>query len=675
MTAVVTIDGVTALRGPTRWDLVYGIQPAAGTYQIHRANLDQISTQPMAVTVRIEHPSVEPTVVGRLSLVSAAPTGHPDVISVTVADERYWLGRRWHAAVYNLRKRSGVRRRLRQEGDRIEVSTIADDVTFAPWSLKGGTIAWSAASVLGDVLSSVWTGSWTQETTTSVPIESLEIDDPGDAALARILRVYGSAEVFVRLNGQMVVRDRADGSEATLSLGPPLVGPSVGTVTVSTSPVKVRVLFTREPEVRVELVEEIPSTVRNSLERRAENVAPTPDPTTLVSGVQVPTGVYRNLKALLAAWNASLEPGQTVPITLTKILETWFVPGVFEAMIQGIGLQPSAVLARRMGTIRSHLRQTFQLHTSLLDRISDWFPRRAALLDSETQTFAPSLVYADWSVWYSIRGLAREGTARTRLHDNFDGYAALLADAKVAPATVNAVDRELGVLRLDWQPDPLGDTVVVAPGKASNAGKADPRQARAGLAGILKSNATLDAGWTGATVITVRPAAPNSVDRFHAIEVDHTRASEVLKKEIPAGESPAFTIHVNPSLVTARYAWQDDEADQIERILGGDLSGASGGIALRPVNEDDLQAVAEAYAAAIYAKTKPLRVGSHTQLLDPSLEPTGSAARVSHGIEPDGTPTTTVTYSPAGPDYDFVAYLPDGVRRRVLGLVDRGASS
>jgi len=208
VSADVTIDGVPALSGPARWDLVYGIQPATASYTILRSRLSEVSTVPNGVTVRIGHPSVGVQEVKRLSLIDASPTGHPDVVSVRVADQRYWLNRRWHAGVYNWRRRSGVRRRLRQEGDRIEVSTIADDVTFAPWSLKNGTTAWSAASVLDEVLSSVWSGDWIKEATTNVPVESLEIDAQGDAALAQILSLYGSAEVFVRPSGQLVVRDR-----------------------------------------------------------------------------------------------------------------------------------------------------------------------------------------------------------------------------------------------------------------------------------------------------------------------------------------------------------------------------------------------------------------------------------------------------------------------------------
>ena len=714
MGTVATLGGFPVLgREVASWALTDGVRPNRQAFELlaehAQALLDAQAgfddPQQPGPGVRFEW-TIEggPTQrIERLYPIAVAPTDLPQTLMVVVVDRRFWWSYIGVARAYNVRRKVG-QRYLYQEGAPLDLQQLTDYVKYAPWSLRnfaaGTGEAWTARTALEDVLDVVTGGGYRFDESfkRDVPIEGLQLKGPGDDELQRTLAFVGGVGIALEPDGTVVIRDARDGREAQIV---PALTPLVGTelpARVShrlTRPRKVRVAFQRNLEMRFDSKPELTTTqasqatqqrVQYEDTRTIENVAATCDVVTVLSdGRRVAPGTWVRLDELLTAWGSSKNAvaGQRVPLTADLIRSTYFYPGLIQGMVAGLGTDASEVLAMRIATARYHWRRTWQLGSKVLDRIASLSAERVGALDYVTRKGAQAPAYLDWTEHYSVRGAFEafgHAPEQFALFKSLTGYAALLQNAKRAPFTVTIKDADQGVFHIDPANDPLGRRSY-APGRACGpAGDADPApvaDARNGLAGgtgtILSSFAGLVSGFQVAVVLTVTAGAPNDEARFHFVEVTPEQAGAKLGLDLGPCDGPVMDVQVDPALIPARQEWNDDQADAIQGAIGipyGDPT------SLVPQNHGDLAEVALACACQVYAGEVDRVEGSVVGAFNPTVRPIGSVGRVVHALAPNGVATTTVDLPSERPGLNFLAYLNEGTRRRILGLVDpRGIHS
>lgn len=678
--------------GRVGWSLISGTDPHIRTFEMEAGAAQRVLAQTRSgqtLELSIEVPGRVPLKIQKLYALSGGPSAaHPQILEVLVADRRWLLPRLYVERVYNLRRRTGERRILR-EGDAPEqLAQVVDDVHFAAWSLfprDNPTTRWSARNIVADVLERLVPGDWEIAPSLSreIDVEGLLISDPGPAALRRALGLLPGADVYVNETGKYVVYDRRDGGEETVlgNADPPISGPLLtrkSDLRLS-RPKRVRVRTVPELELRLDSRSEGGTVTEDT--REIENVLPVPDfQLTMADGRIVPQGSWERVDDVLTAWTNDVRPGQTVVLSHDIIQRAWFNGGFFQAFVQLAGIEPDLILARRVAAIYEHYRQTWRVDRRMMDRIASLQAVRVGILDAETATRAPAVVYGDWTVIYTLRGGVSEQTRQlSRFADTFDGYATSLADARIAPAVVSILDPEQGIIQFAYELDPHARLAQVAPGKALGRSAADnelpvadPREERQGGRGLLASHLRLESAHQVATILTIVPGAPNDERRLHEEIVEPAEAFKALGIDsAPPCDGPEWEIRIGAQLETARFAWRDDNAAAVEDLLG--LTGSNPGGTARlgePVNKDRLRALAVANAAALYARFVDRHEGELHTALSPGIRPTGSIAAVTHTLDPNSGATTEAILPTEVDAEDPIALMPESIRRQILGLVD-----
>jgi hypothetical protein len=637
------------------------------------------------------------------------PSGLPQYLGVEVADRRIWWDYNHLSRAYNIR-RSGSPRLLNESGQPDVLGVLVNDVLYAKWSLKSSGDPWTAREVLEDVLGPlVQDGKYRIEVDRQIDVEGLEVDDPGSSALARVLGYLAGASVSVDEAGTVVVRDARDGQEELLveaAKDHAYVGGGLPVFASHrlTRPREVRVFFTREMEIRFSFAEaeELDSSQHVTVSanrarldlRSVENVAAVPDLRLNVPGAATPVfqGAWLPLQSCIAAWQADQQAGQAFDITADNLRTWYFNPGVFQALVQG-GTEPSAVLQGRIMAAMASFRRQYRIPTVYLDRISDLRASRVSIRDFERGARAGSPVFQDWTVLYSIRG-AVANPLGYRSADVFTGYAELLKDGRVSPFRVKILDHDQGVFEVEPAIDPRAGVAAIAPGRAVGPSAtdgqipmSDPREAREGGLGILANEIRLTttsgsrggiSGFKMSTILTVIPAAPNLEARFHVETVKPQEAVAALNSagvggDIGPCDGPVLELRVNPSLLTAKFEWDDNKADEFDGALG--VNPRASPELGQPANFDFVRRLAIAVAASAYAAHVDRYEGSITTALNPSFRPLGSASQVTHSLAPDGVARTSVLLPAEPQGVDVLALLPAGARRQLLGLVEIGRAS
>jgi hypothetical protein len=116
--------------------------------------------------------------------------------------------------------------------------------------------------------------------------------------------------------------------------------------------------------------------------------------------------------------------------------------------------------------------------------------------------------------------------------------------------------------------------------------------------------------------------------------------------------------------MTARFMWSDAYASQIEAAFG---VGGLEEVDLEPllVNGDDVENMAKAIAAEVYASFTNRWQGGMMTMVNPDVEPKGNLLEVAHTVESDGTPHTSFTLPAERARRDAWANLDANTRRIV----------
>jgi hypothetical protein len=661
--------------GNVGWTLTTGPSAFMRSFEIHKSYVPAATNPPTGGALKFK--SVTGTVeIKGIDIISVMSGSTPMTRSVLVADKR-WLWRRKHIArSYNVRRRTGQTANInpKKAGQKSEIPLIKPVITYTEWSLNNGK-PWTPQEVLEDILDTLVPKGYRIGTLAhQLDIEGLELYDSGTYALNRVLRYMPGAKLWVDINGLVRVTSAIDGSElgAFNGAGPAIVGTGYPVIMDNrfSRPSKINVLFTRVFELRFDYDEDDdekqPVTEpKNPREGpRLENVVPLPDLSLEVAGRDLTRGTYVEMNEFLKAIKGTQSEGLK-DITQAVLRRHACTSFGWLARLYGKDIgAPDLVWRQRIGAIRKAWRIMFRIRRQWKDRIRSVRAIRAAVIDIETGTRAPSEAYMPYIMRPTYRTLAKTAQGeKTDAVFQVDGYADRLEDGEVAPASIRVVDEDNGVLTCKLFTDAWGESDFLLPGSTSTVTSQSGGNARA-----LFHQITLDSGFKMAVVLSCIQAAPNDETRLHKETVTPEQAATVLGRPVGICEGPEWTIQIKASLDVARFRWDEDLKESIHRsFFDGETGQALDDLM---VNRKYIRDLAYASAARIYERMLDRVEGSKGTGLNPAIEPLGSISAVSHTVAEDGSAFSFLSAPPEIRGPELFAFLPQSTRRALERMVE-----
>lgn len=719
MTTNATLDGFPLdASSPIGWTFLPGTEPHRRLLTCAASVAEAIFSQatPGESVLTFDVPGHGLERIERLTVIGIGPTTDPSLATIEVADRRWLLRDRHVYGRFNVRRRTGERRRVGANLP-LAVQPINDDVAFAPWSING-SVRWEAGDLIARVLGRLLpAGEFLIRPLSlrSFPVEDLVLDGQAPGELRRLAGYFGGLiDYFVDADGTFVVYDRADESEqqivglagggrgtrvrGSVSSGPPsVVGPQLWRWVDRSieRPEEFRVLVSRLIELRLDGQDEIDGGAdrgeRGDLPLDLEMVLEVTDLELDIPAMdgkparKVLKGAWVTFREALAAWNVAGWP--TPPpmarrqLTLVDIRNKAMVPDSLYGTFAPPHLDEEGIYSARIGSILRNFRQTYRITRRWRDRMGEIFATRAELKDSENGTWAPSEAFADYSNILTRRGQEAFTGSATNGAIVVNRYAAgegvsiktsSVTSMRPASAVVAVVDQDQGIIRLNYALEQrIGERGVfysaTQPATIASANPAGP-VFQQGI-GLTKLTARHEVS----VVLSTTAVAPNDTRALHQVVVTPAEVEQFLGMTFGACRGPRAELRVPPSnrRAMARFAWDDARAAEIRLAFRfvdqdqGDPSTAFGD----PLNPDELHALALAACARHLIQRRDQIEGGLTTGWWPGIRPTGNAGPVTYTVDPDGSATTGIAFRRLELAEDFFSYLPDHVRQVVLGEV------
>lgn len=720
MTARATLGGKPLLdSAAVAWPLRYGSRPAMVTVEMAPLDATAVSTSGGPVELVIDpgggsnFGGGNPVRAQNLWVLNVQPGPDPFVSRVTIADRR-WMWSYGHILRrYNMRRRTGVKM-LTASNVQPAINSTAAQIAYWAWSLKNN-VPWTAKDVLEDVLKEVgdiekeYAGSAPPikidgriaKSVKGIPVEDLQVDDAGDQAVERILAYLPEAACYVDYDGSIVVTSRATGDEEGVlkAILPELVGDGHSDLVENAlvRPKEIHVLFTREVEVRFDFLENSSaSSTQTALvdERRMENVLPIPDYSLTVNSRTVARGTYLTMDQAFTAWG-------NLPI-IGKSMDHWMIQRAFIPHMDlwaAIGLAGERPNDRgelenwpgRIGAVQQHYRRTFRVNPRWTDRILSMRAYRVSTIDPQSGQRGPAPAFGDYSILYTQRSLWKN-IAQGQNGDyviNRTAYPSdgvLGADADLSPAEVSIPDSDQGIVHVDYKPNPVwGMNETILPGQvdqdsmpcADIGNRTRPISFDTVIGG--KQPPKLSSSFKLAVIVTCVPSSPNTDQQLHRVVIKPTDVSDSLPASQRTGLSeargPIMEVRIGAQVETARIAWIDSRATDIEKIFGvvagdPDLSGlvinegAEGG----GQTGASINAIAKAAAARIYASLVDRYEGGMAGYMNGQVRPAGWLPEVRHELRTNGEAVTVVEMPGEIPKLSLFGWLDSASRAAILRL-------
>lgn len=692
------LDGVPVLgHKPVSWSLTVGTRPdmhgfevtnaaaqnfhiaapPVGRATVSRDRGGQDAAGPVSLVVNGAH------FVG-LWVVQIEAGSVPESATVVVADRRIFWSRTHVHASYNVRRRTGDRRAVGDGSGQVENARIVDDVAYAPYSLNSGA-RWSPREMAIDVFAQIGVDvELPSGFGRGVEIQDAIFDHPGDVAIEYLLRYCGGGyQIAVDRFGAVRVFDTTRRSEQLT--GVPIVDGG-GDIFVTSKrfmrPRSVRVLFTREVELRFDFVEgrqsqtpskeAIATTPRDRSEtvddgrppRDMANVIPVPESGLEVNGRKVGLRQYVDIEEYLDALKDDRANASVPTLTLEELRRLFHSPSLLEHTYaitdQG---EYNEVWTRRIKAILQNWRITFRLNPVWRARLKSIKAMRVALIDPESGTRAPASAYAPYLRKPTIDGLIKKRAEGTRMLWQVGSYADRLSDAVAAPVDVTIKHEEWGIVRVFPLKDVFGYSEVMVPGEPENV----PRwQADSDVtAAVVWHMSKLKDDFKMAVVLTGIQGAPNNSSALHA--------ETVLPGEIDPGVAdvslgPVMEVRVDPGLATARFRWDDDFAEQIDAAFAKGEGDYPEDLI---INQTEVGTTARAIATEVYARLSDRLEGRTAYAFSPAFYPDGEFTSVEHVLTPEGTVYTIVTASPPVNMPSVWSYMPAGIQQTLRRIAQQ----
>jgi hypothetical protein len=662
-----------------------------------------------------------------LYVLHVGPGENPNIRRVTVADRR-WMWPMCHILRrVNIRRRVGFKR-LAAPNLPPELEDVAPKLWYAPYSIKdedaedAEEARWKLKDIFEDVLKEMkefesefsgasfsYSISSSIDGQKSLPIEQAEIDDTSDAALQRLLGYAAAGEVGLDKDGNVTIFSRADGGEGAEvdKLGPPIWGRGtiIPTDFSALRPSKITFLFTPEIEMRLKFEERGSATTTIQDDKKAlvvHNVIPIPDYQATIGGVEVCQGTYVRMEQYLAYLNSLGVPGTLGRLDF-DILNKAMVP--WNDLWGALGLagssSPNGDWSARIAAIQHHYRKTFRVERTVMDRLLDIRAYRVATIDPQSGQRAPAICYSDYAIIPSTRALFAQATSGADLSAvlNVVGWPVdgrIDTETRPAPATVSILDKDQGVIHVEYQIDPNRMAEQVLPSMIEINGDL-------GVAGLLPSrcgpsldltqagrahafNAVLNSEeWAKLTnshramfILTAIPAAPNTDKQLFRVEIKPDDVKDLLGGiSIGSCKGPEMEIRIGAGVETARVAWQDEREEDIRDALGLNGNDKEPEIEDLVINhkksgEDvgaSLLAISKAKAAAYWGALADRKTGVHVADMKSTVKPAGNIRGVEHEVSTDGETVTRLELPGEGVHVNLFSLLDNSARRAIMRLV------
>lgn len=706
----------------TGWSYTQGVRPHIRAFFVDDAaahaifNGGSFRTSTLKIdTAEAGYGSLE---VKGLTVLGIGPSGTFGVSSVAVADGRWFWRRKWFKRGYNVRRRSGDKRRL-SDGS-IAVATIDPDIKYHAWSLQGDVRPWSGIDVLRDVMDDVvgpaaWSFKMASGELGLPEVENLEVDARGDAAIAQVFRALGGGiGIYIDAEGEAVVFDRLDESEFDLvgqsrpvgqppggtkqrdaitvpggKLGPALTNARTWIIQDRRRerPSEVRVYFNSAVEFRVDSIEsEQPSVgtavlepVEFGVKLRMDWYLTAPEDATVDGESIVASTWVRGMGWV--EYLTTLTPPRAMPaFTLTTLRTGYLSPA---ALAYGSPLaDPTGLWLRRVQAPHNTFRRVYRIRSSLMDRLESIRAYRTAVLSRETGARGQGTVYADHCQWITWRWLEAGGELESsaalevlrNIYANASAFGGSIVgtpieDLRAAPARIGIIDEQLGIIELQYDVDFTGQVTRIVQSALISPPTNDPTSDNQWL-----QNGQFTADHEVSVVLSAVLGAPNGKEKLHRIDVKPEDVGVTA-----SAEGPIWELRVKDPKKVARFAWRDIRAESIKRFMSGTLekSGKGVGAFTGPArgwgfssltNQAHLRAAARAAAKSVYSHFADHVQGGHTASFAPLAEPSGTA-NISHHAGAGGV-TTTASFPANPPDRSPDSFLPPAIRRIIEGFVE-----
>lgn len=733
----ITLAGEPVLATTTaQWSLRPGVEPVVEEFDLRpasRAVLSRYLGRPEPVTLSYLGTSYE-----NLFVLREDPAANEHIYRVLVADRRYlWRFRHVHERI-NLRRRVGVKRRGAWDDrglvgvDRSALEQSAAAFTYRRWTVEPDTLMpYSPRQLLRRIMRLVDRDAKVtldpNVTDLQTPIEDLELDDPGNVAIQRMLSYLPGATVTVDPDGGVrfyfVPDDRDEALHGALS--PEIVGGghTIRLRDTLDRPSKIRVKFSWQVEMRFDFLDDAAGdedalkneTPKGSVTpRRLENVLEVPDHRlALPDGREVAQGTWLTFAEAWQAWIAQDPPTGSLGTALRDSVREAFIPdmGLWSALdlwgrFDRNGIESGRLRnwAARIAAVQQHYRTSFRLPKDWLDRVLHIHPYLVGTWDRVTGSRAAAVAYGGYAVRPAQKGFYLEGASGARdlfYAFNVPGYpgtnAPITSASKPSPAVVSVVDADQGILRLDYRVSRYGIEDMIWPSLLEGVPNRNPDDfGRSTVAW----NATFDE--TGDDV--PRLAASHAVAVLFTVTPATTILYEVVVEPrdvlglLPASvrdrigdtaHGPELDLRIGPGIESARVAWSDDP--DLRRVVEGlfypeniaelrdrpDQKDAVVSNRLRSLVTNDaeqaaigeraasLRNIALAAAASAWARWAERPIGTISGAYDGGLRLAGATADLAHTTSTEGVSTTRATFLPAVEPLSMFGLM-DGSTRRIL---------
>ncbi len=710
------------------WVLKDSTRPHAWTFVLEPAQVDKLVGNGLAPITLVQGDETY----RNLFAIQRVAAPLPQFAGVKVVDWRWFWTTRIYLGTFNQRRKTGVKRltdptNLQPD----EAMSTTPTISYAPFSLRDGTTAWTAPELLKLVFDSLketlpksagfvprlqFRGS-VEGVLAAIPIENLTLQGTRADALAQVMSYIPWCGVFIDPVGDVVIYRKSSGGERSIvvAAGPEKVGGGhiAWTTLDNLRPSKIRVCFLRALEVRFDY-EELDSASLSVDSRYLENVAPVPDYSISVGGETYAEGTWLTIQQLLTAWGNA--PGINRPLTLEDLRRS-FVPfnDLWSKLLQNGLSIADANWPARLSCLQEHYRQTYRINRRWMDRIATLTASRVGTIYAPTGGRGNAPCYSDFAYLPSARSVAQDILRPPPGMTNGDlsyvtncprfGGGNISATSLASPARVSIVDEDQGIIRFDFVGDRYGVHVEILPSQTEmNTDTTQPgAQSKAsGPTGDLthktrpKMFDVLGRGneylrltklYKCATIVTATPGMGNFADsmaQFEWVEVSPGDVKKFVGQENCNG--PEVDILIGPGIERARIVWDDNLSLQTEKAFGVGTAAAgkfpipalraqtinyssdlSDGL---PSGGASLAKIALAAATRVWHALGDRMQGSATFDLVPGLEPAGWLSEVGTRIESSGEMLTTLSLPAEVPQFSLESYLDATTRRTVLRLAD-----
>lgn len=659
---IVTLDKIplAATAGIT-WKFQTGSQPYQTIFTVAKRHWDEYlsSKKGSPLTLEIQDSRGSQLKIKQVYILYEVPSDSPHRSSFLVSDKRWKWQYQLIVRDFNIPRKTGE---LQATGFPTQSNSMnVDSWDFYQYSLKDQKTRWKAKEALEDVLEelhekddasyeiSSWSIKESAEEDKTISLQNVLLRDQGDIAVGKLLGFIPGTDLYVDAEGVTQVYNAADMDAAEEYFGKlPLVqwgsDAPIMVDRAAIRPSKVILHYDKEIEILLLYRDDYAEGGEAYLQTSwlyMSNVCQTVDPKTTLDmyndetgeiekDVEVAAGTWVRFDKWLEAMDKD-KPEDSAPWTFETISRYWFV-GNLETILGAGGNEydDTANIAARVQAIRQHFRQTFRISPRIMGRVREMAATRVTVLDPVSGLRAPA---AAWPQACFIP--SKKAEPKAPIGRNVDYYEAAKGSGSssgklhaagfglAAPCSVNMIDADLGIFRLEWLPNPKGLVSEVIPCHLVDEFMGQPavlsRDLREQDEKPVLGDAKVESGSNGLqlaeycdlnVMMTFVPAG-NYPGQMYTQEVSVGDLDKIFQKgaRIQNGDGPELHIYVEPGEMTSRWAWDEDASGKstIRDMLG--LSGTdTAGLkdptqmpGLKHLNEKQLETHAKSYATEMIA--------------------------------------------------------------------------